>query len=395
MIRLLPLAALVAASALALTVVTVAATQRPPSSLDDNIDDATSGERFSLLSFELQNLFANALGQVGAFFDGRDRAGAAADEVVERYFGLRAEIAALSSGDPRLHLLGNERARLENQVEEILEMRIADAFRRAGLSRSLPLFGDRQILWPPVDVELTPPPRVLAVSPRDEIRLLRTVLLSPNLTREQVAAMEAVIERDDRFSALVDRVGGLAAYPSIVIDTRSYASTVQTVAHEWVHHYLFFYPLGFAFWDSNDLRTINETVADLVAQEIAPLVFAANPDVRLPPPPPRDRSESDAILNRLRLDVDALLAEGNVAEAEALMEETRLRLIDLNRPFRRINQAFFAFNGVYGTRPTSSSPLGPLLTGLRAQSDSLRAFVAAVRDVDSVAELTALAGAPD
>ena len=220
------------------------------------------------------------------------------------------------------------------------------------------------------------------------------MLLDPDLSSDDVRAIESAIEADGRYSALVDTIGGVAAYPAIVRDTRSYPSTVDTIAHEWVHHYLFFYPLGLAFFDNNDLRTINETVADIVANELAADVLAAFPQVQRSSPAPPDRSESDAILHRLRIDVDALLAEGEIVQAEQRMETVRQELVGLGRNFRRINQAFFAFNGVYGDTPASSSPIGPLLATFRADSPTLIDFIAAVRDIDTLAELRALADSP-
>ena len=49
------------------------------------------------------------------------------------------------------------------------------------------------------------------------------------------------------------------------------------MAHEWTHNYLFFRPLGFNYYASNDLRTINETVADLVGNELAEAAIARWP----------------------------------------------------------------------------------------------------------------------
>ncbi len=368
-----------------------------PRSLSDTIDKATAGERFSLTAFEFDTVLNKWLGEAGAFLAGRRDTGEAGDRILERYFELRAEIAVIEArseaegNGASVVALRSERDALENRAERILESRIADTMRAVGLARSLPLFGGQEILWPPVDVELRRPPRVLAVSPRDEIRLIRDVLLDPDLTPEAVAAIEAAVESDGRFSALVDAIGGVAAYPAIVRDSRSYASSVNTIAHEWTHHYLFFYPLGRAFFESSTLRTINETIADIVAEEVDDLVFSAWPGVQPQEPPPPDRGESDRLLFQLRLDVDALLAEGQVDEAERLMEEVRLELNELGRGFRRLNQAFFAFNGVYATSAASSSPIGPLLQTLRDESPTLLDFLMAVREVTSLSQLEAIA----
>ena len=230
------------------------------------------------------------------------------------------------------------------------------------------------------------------------------VLLEADLAPEEIVAIEAALEASGEYSALVDTIGGVAAFPAIVRATRTYTSLVDTITHEWVHHYLFFYPLGRAFFDSTNLRTINETVANMVADEIMPLILAAYPLVearspsRLPSPSTpatSTRAQTDALLFDLRREVDALLDRGDIDIAERRMEEVRLQLEDLGRNIRRINQAFFAFNGVYADRPESSSPIGPILRDLRAQSLSLIAFMQAVRGVTTPAGLEALLGAPD
>ncbi len=358
------------------------------------VDTAVEGQRFSLTDFELRSVFNKWLSEVGVFVTRRGDAGSAADQLVTRYFSLGAQIGALEAdgaSDPaEIADLRREWLRLENRTERILENRVADALRSAGIVRALPLFTGQDLLWPPVDIELTQPPRLLVISPRNEIRLVRDTLLDPDLSLEEIEMIEQQVEADGRWSALVDSIGGVAAYPAMVRDSRSYGSSINTIVHEWVHHYLFFFPLGWAFFRSNDLRTINETVADIVADEIDDLVFAASPSVRPVERRNLDRSESDQILFQLRLDVGRLLIAGEVDEAERLMDETRMELNALGRDLRRINQAFFAFNGVYATSAASSSPIGPLLRELRASVPNLAEFLVQVRGVTGQHELEAL-----
>lgn len=366
--------------------------QAPVQGLDDVADAAVAGHRFSLLDFEFGAVFSHWLGDLGARLSGRDEDGPAADALVQRYFDLRADLAearAAGRPDAAIARLEAERAAIENRVERILEHRVGDELRRSGFARPLPLFGDQALLWPPVDVELTRPPRVLTISPRDEIRIARSVLLDPQLPLLEMTRLEAAVEADGRWSALVQGIGGLGSYPAIVHEARSYAATVNTIAHEWTHNYLFFYPLGFHFFDSRELRTMNETVANVVGEEIAEALQRAHPAVRPRELPTADRTASDAVLSQLRRDVDALLAAGRIEDAEALMEATRLQLAELGRSFRRINQAFFAARGVYADTAASSSPIGALLLALRGEADSLAAFIAIVREFDSPAELEA------
>ena len=129
------------------------------------------------------------------------------------------------------------------------------------------------------------------------------------------------------------------------------------------------------------------------ASSCSSAVLAAHPAVQPRSLPGRDRTESDAVLFDLRREVAALLADGRVEEAEALMEATRLELIELGREFRRINQAFFAANGVYADTPVSSSPIAPLLRTLRDQAGSLGEFIAIVREVESLSDLETIVAA--
>ena len=188
-------------------------------------------------------------------------------------------------------------------------------------------------------------------------------------------------------------VGGVATYPALVIPRPTWGETLRLVGHEWVHHYLIFHPLGRAYFRSDDLRTINETVADIVGNEIG--AQAAGPgsgsEARSEADELRDEAVDD-ILRNLRLEVDALLADGQIIEAEVLMESARGRLAVAGVRYRRINQAFFAFRGGYATQLGAASPYGPLLEDLRARSGSVADFVAAIRGVGSVSDADAVLG---
>ncbi len=78
-----------------------------------------------------------------------------------------------------------------------------------------------------------------------------------------------------------------------------------------------------------------------------------------------------------RVQVDALLAQGRIDEAEAYMEQRRHVFLDHGYQIRKINQAYFAFYGAYADQPGAGGqdPVGPAVTALRARSSSLKAFV--------------------
>ena len=253
----------------------------------------------------------------------------------------------------------------------------------------LPLFNHQRVVWPPVDIEFSPPLRVLAVSPREEIRLATSVLLSAELPPTAFAGLEAPIESDGRRSALVLSVGGVALYPAVVVQSRDYHDSLRIIAHEWTHHYLAFHPLGQAYARNSTMRTINETVSDIVGEELAQLAATRDPH----PPPAEARADAarrdeiraatDPILRSLRLEVDALLADGEIEAAETLMEQTRLELAAMGRNIRRINQAYFAFRGAYGANPASTTPWGDRLFQLRERSPTLADFLHVIREVGS------------
>jgi hypothetical protein len=359
------------------------------------------GRRFDFLRWEITSIPNKWLHALGAPL----RDDPPADEAIARYFAL----------DDRG---GSEAAQLESAVEAAIEGRIDAVLHELGVEGRLPLPGS---VFPPVDVELALPPRVLVTSPRDHIERVGDELLRPGMTREEATALErAVEERDPQLSALALRTGGVALYPAVVSASRSYEGTVGTAAHEWVHHYLAFYPLGASYFRSQELRTLNETVADVVGDEVAARVLdrfgdptgqsapdapdaaasPGGPDAAASPeataPDPRDERAAEA-LRALRLEVDELLAAGRIEQAELRMEQVRLELAGDGIVIRRINQAYFAWFGSYAARADSVDPLGDELRALRARLGSLDAFVDEVRGVTSraqVRELSERIGAP-
>ncbi len=288
-----------------------------------------------------------------------------------------------------------ERARLENGVEATIEGRVTAIAAREGVKRGLGPLPD--MVWPPVDFEFTAPPHSLAISPRDHIELRDSSLLRDNLTIEQVEAIESDRERRDNVSALAFPTGGVAAYPALVAFPTSYRSAVELAAHEWTHNYLAFRPLGVRYFVSQDLRTINETVADLVGSEIAAGVLEkwplGEPAVGRPENSSQTTSERVDLggeLRKLRGEVDALLAGGKIDEAERLMEERRQFLVAHGYFIRKINQAYFAFTNLYAGRagsPGATNPIGPKIDELRRRAGSLREFLRIAGDVKSVADL--------
>ena len=351
---------------------------------------------FNVVQWELRHVPGKWLYLTGQLLGGGlSREGE--DERLQRFLLLSDQIrgveVAFAAGDAdELQTLLAERDKLENDVEAIIEGRLTAVLEEAGLESSLPLFPDARWVFPPVDVEFDEPPRSLSISPRSHIELIERRPLRPGLSLDEAVEREADVESAGDVAALVGSLAGAATYPSIVAPVGDYRRLVSTIAHEWVHHYLFFKPLGARYYDSIQLRTLNETVADVAGDALAALVIERFPspadasEVQAEP----DRAPAvdvDAFLRELRRDAEALLTAGQIEVAEALMEERRLELADQGVVFRRINQAFFAARGIYATSPGSVDPTGEQLRTLLEQAGGVGAFLRSAAEFKNVAQL--------
>jgi hypothetical protein len=327
------------------------------------------------------------------------------DERVARFFELNdlvdynERIAGDPTTDPGLAAEARERSRayrderraIENSVERILEGRMTEAIKEAGLTRRV----GADIVWPPVSIEFEEAPAVLVTSPRAAIEKDTESLLRGDLPIGRVLTIEADAERDGETSALVIRVGAIATYPAIVPPRADFHGTLETIGHEWMHHYLYFTPLGRDYFAGGDLTTLNETVANFAGRELACIVdpcgaFArAGVFARAGAAPQRQEFDFTAEMRGLRREVEALLAGGEIEEAERLMEERREVFVENGYYIRRINQAYFAFHGSYADSPGSIDPIGPKLDELRRDSATLEEFIETVREFQSQADLDA------
>ncbi|MEX1255188.1 MAG: hypothetical protein WEE64_12690 [Dehalococcoidia bacterium] len=370
-----------------------------------------AGDEFNVLRWELEHVPNKWLYLTDRFFTGR-LSSREEDERLGRYLLLTARIQqteraladeAAPSDDPRrdeVARLRSERDSLENDVEAAIEGRLTAVLEDEGLESSFPLFPDFRWAFPPVDFELDQPLLTLVLSHRDRVELIDQRPLQQGLSLEQVVDIEGAEEADGARSALVLGVAGAATYPSIVAPRAGYQDLAETVAHEWVHHYLAFQPLGQRYFASLELKTLNETVANIAGKELGALLVGRYPlpgDVAaelalLNPEPSVDPSP---VLRQLRLDVEALLGEGLVDEAEGLMERRRLELEDGGVRFRRINQAFFAFRDVYADDPSSIDPIGLKLLTLRQREGSAEGFLREAARLTSGGELDELLSGGD
>ena len=160
-----------------------------------------------------------------------------------------------------------EKGRLRPIAEETLESEFSATLLDAG-------FGSRfGLIFPPVDIAFQKPPTLLVVSPRDHFHLVDAVMLAPDVPGYERGVIEGEMMERYNLSALVDNLAGLSTYPTLVSDLGQLRFVCRTAAHEWMHVYLFFRPLGQNFRDSEEMFTLNETVADIAGRELGDRVF--------------------------------------------------------------------------------------------------------------------------
>jgi len=275
-------------------------------------------------------------------------------------------------------------------AEPALERVVSAAYADDGLVNATPLATER--LFPPVLVALTSPPNMLIVAPRTELKVRQSIVLAPMDVGAQ-ERLEASTDSADVVS-LVAPIGGLATYPSMVLADDSPERVVAAVAHEWLHQYLIFYPLGARYWEAQETREINETTADLVGQEIGGQITARYSPARAEAPAGQNQAPASgfdfrAFMRETRMHTEQLLAQSRVEDAEAYMHARRDELQTHGITIRKLNQAYFALYGSYGGGFAASprNPIPPLLRQLRERSGSLAEFIMRVREVTSVAQL--------
>ena len=331
------------------------------------------------------------------------------------------------------------RAEIERRrptAEAILQQQISSVLADEGFAAG----GE---IVPPVASRITPLPYVLIVSPRDEINRVAGIGLQAGMNVDQAEQIEQTVLSTTNRSALVVPIGGLAAYPTMILETDDLLWLLQTMSHEWTHNWLDFRPLGYSYLavESPDIRTINETVASLVGDEVGLIVMRRyyletlkreHPDLvepkplQVPPTEPAATVPSPSNSNEFsfsrtmhdtRVKVDDLLAEARafrdqaqvaetaghsddaknlraqheakIVEAEKYMEQQRQIINSHGYRIRKINQAYFAFYGAYADQPGAAGrdPVGPNVIALRVYSSSLRAFLDRVSRVLTVDQL--------
>ena len=264
---------------------------------------------------------------------------------------------------------------------------------------------------PPVMYHNSPTPLALIVSKREEIVQIANISVQPTLTLEEQITLENEVAESLDVSTLVVQIGGVGVYPTMVMETSDLPWMLNTIAHEWTHNYLNLRPLGLNYSTTPELRTMNETTASIVGDEVGLLVLQKyypqdltssrlDPTRELlsfdlefrPSNGIDDTSVFDfrAEMRETRVTADELLAEGKIEEAEAYMEQRRQVFWENGYLLRKLNQAYFAFHGAYADQPGGAAgedPVGPAVRALREQSASLADFINTIAWMTSFEEL--------
>lgn len=263
---------------------------------------------------------------------------------------------------------------------------------------------------PPVLYHTSSTPLALIVAPRDEIRQIANISVLPTLTLDDQISLEDKVAEAMNVSTLIVPIGGVGVYPTMVTETTDLRWMLNTIAHEWTHNYLNVRPLGINYSTTSELRTMNETTANIAGDEVGQFVLqkhypellasslSTSGNVGLLPLSPnksiegQDPSPFDfrAEMHETRVTADQLLAEKKIEEAETYMEERRQLFWENGYLIRKLNQAYFAFHGAYADVPGGAAgedPVGPAVRALREKSDSLADFIDTIAWMTSFEEL--------
>ena len=377
------------------------------------VEIAAAGYGYNLTSFEARHFPAKWVHRIYSALPWTDIDEGDRQARLERYQDLAGELrsarndlksaqargnsAAASIAQSHVDSLIQERNAIRDAVEELLEAAISTELIAVGLNKN----GD--FIWPPVDFRIDDTPHVLVTSPRDVIKRDAVRILKPDLTEEDKERMETQIFNSADLSAVILPTGGLASFPNLVPSDYSLQALLEVSAHEWLHAYLIFHPLGRSYWSDGDMTSLNETLANLVGKEIGRTVYnqiTGKSVETLEPPyipeheegPVRDSGKFDVreFMHETRHQTDEFLQKGQIEKAEEYMESRRIELVENGHNIRKLNQAYFAFHGLYADGPSSTSPLARQIWELRQQSTDAGHLVKTLQAISNYDEFLEL-----
>lgn len=392
---------------------------KPAPTLDARLIDVAGAQNFDLVVWEvrtLSNRFTQAIFQpvepgtsaevraYGRLVAEDTRARQTRDELWAKR-EVTGSAPGLAAAQTRLDALDRQVAELRPVVEATVSAQVDGQLRRQGVREGWVTWREnpggsfaRPEFAPNVFFQLTALPNLLVVAPRDQIRIIDSVLLNPGLAPDQIDQIENGADALD-VSSVVTGIGGLAAYPSMLPDQSGTQDLLITVSHEWTHHYLAFRPLGMHYYASYDMTEINETVADMVGHEVGNAVYERDypappepsPTTGAPVPAAPARPDFWTLMRHIRVTVEGYLARHDVAGADAYMAAQRQELAKDGYYVPRLNTAYLAFFGSYSGM---ANPYEARLRLLRQRSGSLRNFLETVSTISQPSDLDRLLRQP-
>jgi hypothetical protein len=291
----------------------------------------------------------------------------------------------------------------QNLAEAVIQEQVESVLREEGFASG------GQVL-PPLRFRFTELPDLLIVSRRDKIERITSRELTTGLPVDEQDRIENQVDQRFDVSSIVEPIGGLGAYPTMLPETASLLWLLGVAGHEWVHNYFLYMlaPIGWNYADDPQDRIMNETAAVIsereirkrVAERYYPELLSAiaqeekvasiASDVTPASNPPKFDFRKKMRETRLR--ADELLAQGKIDEAERYMEQRRQVFVQNGYLIRKLNQAYFAFHGAYNADPGGSpaagkDPVGPAVQQMRDHSANMGDFLRAMSAVQNFEDL--------
>ncbi|MEX0869984.1 MAG: hypothetical protein WDZ39_00970 [Candidatus Spechtbacterales bacterium] len=367
--------------------------------------DATGEHRHNIINWHLKTLSEELADALTVWTN--EYSGLSEKEkslLVIRHFELSERQRVLERRETRENITEEEITELENirsetektrrATEKILQKQVRGVLISEEIINP---YNINSVFFPPVIFRIEDPPKVLVVSERDNISMTHGGLVIPHTGLKDIEQVEAQVE-EQGYSALVVNIGGMATFPNTVTP-KSLHSIISTIAHEWVHLYTTFRPLG-----RLDVRlegmAMEETVADIIGNEIRDIIweryYAPYVDTETENDTATSISEDDEGIDfqeemgKTFERVEEYLERGRIEEAELYMNARRDWFEEHGYYIRKLNQAYFAFHGSYAVNPAyqeAHGGIGSKLAELRERSPSLKEFLEISTSIKTLEEL--------
>lgn len=289
----------------------------------------------------------------------------------------------------------------QNLAEAIVQEQVETVLREEG-------FAAGGQVMPPLRFRFTELPDLLVISRRDKIERIASRELTTGLAVDEQDRIETEVDKRFNVSSIVEPIGGLGAYPTMLPETSALLWLLGVAGHEWVHNYFLstLAPIGWNYEEDPQSRIMNETTAVIAEREIRervaerfypdlldairPAQTPAQPSATPKSEPPKFDFRKE--MRETRVHADALLAEGKIDEAERYMEQRRQVFVQNGYQIRKLNQAYFAFHGAYNADPGGSpaagkDPVGPAVQAYRDRFAGLGDFLRSMATVQNFDDL--------